>query len=421
MLANSPVLSICVPSRNRQKYFQETIKGLVASSRMDVEFVFVDNSDDPTMMDAFITPYLADPRITYIPSGEKVRPMVENWEVAATATRGQWVAFIGDDDYVDPDAAGLLKRIAAAEPDVDAVDWAKINYNWPDESRRPAPQAIPLQTEITRIPKSLLKQRAFQWQSAKQTLVSGFSIYHSAISRRLLDRIRQAYSGRFFEHPIVDYDSALKNIMLGEKFVHVRRPLSVLGVCPLSNSASLGNRDAADKIQKAFHQEHAVPMDAWDCYKDYPFTSRHGVTACIGMVHHWFAKTYGYDFSGFEVNFVEACAIQCNQSVNPEQFKLYADDYRQAFRSWKGGKYLKYFKPEFKPKAAETDFTGYWEPDLFVMERNTFSETATDFYRMVSGFLTPVEAMTVDFDSHRVNQTVRGAFRDIKRAANGHR
>lgn len=421
MLANSPVLSICVPSRNRQKYFQETIKGLVASLRTDVEFVFVDNSDDHAVMDAFIEPYLTDPRVTYVPSGEKVRPMVDNWEVAAAATRGQWVVFIGDDDYVDPDAAALLMRIEAADPAVDAVDWAKIHYNWPDDDRPPVARGIPLQTEITRIPKSLLEHRVFKWQSAQQTLVSGFSIYHSAISRRLLNRIRRTYSNRFFEHPIVDYDSALKNIMLGEKFVHVRRPLSVLGVCPLSSSAALGNREAADRIQKAFHQEHAVPMDEWDCYKGYPFTSRHGVTACIGMVHHWFAKTYGYDFSGFEANFAQSCAIQCNQSVNREQFKLFSDAYRQAFRAWKGGKYLKYFKPEFKEKVVEAEFTGYFEPDLFVMERNDFSETATDFYRMVSGFLTPIESMTVDFASHGVDQASGGAFRDIRRAASSGR
>ncbi len=46
-MAAEPVLSICVPSRNRQLYFRQTIDALLDSGRTDVEFVFADNSDDP--------------------------------------------------------------------------------------------------------------------------------------------------------------------------------------------------------------------------------------------------------------------------------------------------------------------------------------------------------------------------------------
>ena len=414
MLSIPPVLSICVPSRNRQKYFQQTIKGLVASTRDDVEFVFIDNSDDPSVMDNFITPYLSDRRVKYVPSGEKVRSMIENWEVGARVTSGRWVTFIGDDDFMDPEAAGLFRRIEATDPNIDAIDWAKISYFWPDDSRKPVVQSIPLQTDIHRVPRSLLMARTFQWESAKQVLMSGFSIYHGAVSRRLLDRIRQRYSGRFFEHPVVDYDSLMKNIIHGENFIHITRPLSVLGVCPLSNTAALGNRERSDKAQKEFHKEHAIPMDDWECYRDYPFRTRHGVTACIGMVHHWLSKTYGYNFTGYEANFAQACAQQCNQSQDYEQYKLYVEAYRGAFRSWKGGKYFKYFKPEFKKTADAAPFTGYHDAHLYVMERTPWSETATEFYRLVDGFLTPLDTISTDLDS-RIVDTARSV--NMKQAA----
>ena len=45
-----PKLTVCVPSRNRQRYFQETIRSLLANMRTDVQFVFADNSDDPAIM-----------------------------------------------------------------------------------------------------------------------------------------------------------------------------------------------------------------------------------------------------------------------------------------------------------------------------------------------------------------------------------
>ena len=50
----TPALSVCVPSRNRQHTFQQTIRDLLASPRRDVEFVFADNSDDPTIADDFM-------------------------------------------------------------------------------------------------------------------------------------------------------------------------------------------------------------------------------------------------------------------------------------------------------------------------------------------------------------------------------
>ena len=67
-----PKLTICVPSRNRQRYFQETIRSLLMNLRTDVEYVFADNSDDASIMNDFMEDVLADPRVKYLPSGDRV-------------------------------------------------------------------------------------------------------------------------------------------------------------------------------------------------------------------------------------------------------------------------------------------------------------------------------------------------------------
>ena len=67
-MAEKTRLSICVPSRNRQYYFQKTIEGLLRSKRDDIEFVFVDNSDDPSVMNDYMRAHAGDPRIVYLPS-----------------------------------------------------------------------------------------------------------------------------------------------------------------------------------------------------------------------------------------------------------------------------------------------------------------------------------------------------------------
>jgi glycosyltransferase involved in cell wall biosynthesis len=104
-------ISICVPSRNRQFWFQQTIRALLESKRGDVEFVFADNSDDASVMARFMEEFAGDPRIVYLPPGPRIYPMLDNWERTVAATSGDWVTVIGDDDYVDPDLAGVLARI----------------------------------------------------------------------------------------------------------------------------------------------------------------------------------------------------------------------------------------------------------------------------------------------------------------------
>src|SRR6476620_7917371 len=96
-------LSICVPSRNRQDSFQQVILALIANPRRDVEFVFTDNSDDPSIMNGFMAALPADPRIRYQPSDTVIHSMRDNWERCMLASSGEWITFIGDDDHVEPD------------------------------------------------------------------------------------------------------------------------------------------------------------------------------------------------------------------------------------------------------------------------------------------------------------------------------
>jgi glycosyltransferase involved in cell wall biosynthesis len=405
-MPHQPTLSICVPSRNRQIWFQETIRALTASLRTDIELVFVDNSDDPSVMNSFIAPFLADPRVKYVPTGDEVRPMVDNWEVAFGATTGRWIVFIGDDDHVDPELAGLILRIEAKMPDVEALDWARLHFTWPYPGKPAYSNPVPLLSEIHEVPKKQLKERAFRWDHARDVLGCGFGIYHGAVSRVLMERLRVASkTGRWFEHPIVDYDNIFKVIMHGRRFAHIRRPLSVMGVCPASNTASIVSLADAKKKAEAFHAEHKKPLDAMECYQDFPFRSYQGVTACIAMTHHWYAREYGYDFSGFEENFARSCALQCASYPTREEFDAVSASYRETFRTWKGGRYLRFFKPEFTAPKRARAFGGLLDGTLFYNDEYETVATPAEFYRLAEGMIQPIADLVIDFDRVKVADT----------------
>src|ERR1044072_1747722 len=145
---SEPTLSICVPSRNRQVYFQETIRSLLVSERDDVEFVFVDNSDDPSIMDGFMQAFAGDRRICYLRSGRATLSMMDNWERALNPATGRFVAFIGDDDYIDPGLAGFIVNLER-KIKVDAIAWTGPNYIWPTEGSKPRSISISLNTNVT--------------------------------------------------------------------------------------------------------------------------------------------------------------------------------------------------------------------------------------------------------------------------------
>eukprot|EP01038_Epipyxis_sp_PR26KG_P018091 gene18091-25409_t len=266
-----PFLSICVPSRNRQIYFQETIRALTSSPRTDIEFVFADNSDDPSIMNDFIRE-LSDERVVYLPSGSKTYSMIDNWERTVAASTGKWITVIGDDDYLDPDLATVLTRISAAKPELEAFEWSRLAYSWPDPGReRPTNVNINPGKGIFNMPKEIVRSRAFLWKDADVSPVGGFSIYHSAISRPLLNKIYHGCKGRYFEHPVVDFDFAFKSALFGQNFAVCERPFSVLGACPKSNSASLQDLAMMRQRSQDFMDELGRELDADDVVKDFPF------------------------------------------------------------------------------------------------------------------------------------------------------
>jgi len=355
-----PILSICVPSRNRQIYFQEAIKSLTACTRDDVEFVFADNSDDPAIMDGFMQGFAGDPRIRYLPSPPETLAMMDNWERALEVATGRFVSFIGDDDFIDPELAGFLANLEQ-QIDADAICWTGPNYIWPTEGSRPHIISINLNTGVTLLDRKRLMRRAFLWEDCSHVPLSGCSIYHGALSRRLLDRIRRMGNGRYFEFPVVDYEMAFKAILFGETFVHVARPFSVLGACPLSNSRAIGNVEAERKSQEVFNGElgRDLNQDAWKA--DMPFETWHGISACIYVIQYWLTRRYGITHEGFEQKLVGAFAANCGLFRTEAEFELVAERYRQAIAAWHGGRYLEYFNPVFTPRPAPSDaprFTG---------------------------------------------------------------
>lgn len=381
-----PTLSICVPSRNRQRYFKETIGFLLESGRTDVEFVLADNSDDPSTMNGFMAG-IRDGRVRYLPAEPRVLSMRENWERTVAATTGDWISVIGDDDLIDPDLVDALQIAIALKPGLEAFAWSNLKYDWATPDRRPGNIPVPLEATFHDMPQEMIFRRAYRWDDAGATLTSGFSVYHSAISRALMERVKTRFGGRYFEHPTIDYDNALKNAAIGKSFVYCRRPFSIFGTCPESNTAACWNPSLFAEANGRFKAEvgHDYEQEPW--MKGFPFSNMLGMPASVAQVQQFMRVTHGIGLAGWEANFARVCAAYCGKFGDKADFDLISHGFRQVLEGWKGGAFARDFTPVFTPRREGNIYTGLRGSDLYVDHVIAGATSPTSFYRAINGLL----------------------------------
>lgn len=92
--------------------------------------------------------------------------MVENWDRLIEYTSGEWVSFIGDDDYIDPNLAAFISGLLETVPEVDAISWQLMNYIWPEIRPKNSKMSVPAETGIFLQFQEEMLARTFYWNGA---------------------------------------------------------------------------------------------------------------------------------------------------------------------------------------------------------------------------------------------------------------
>lgn len=385
-MSDRPKLSICVPSRNRQDCFRQTIADLIANPRADIEFVVTDNSDDSSIMDGFIAG-LRDARIRYLPSADRLLSMGDNWERSVAAATGDWVIIIGDDDYVDPDVVDQIMEIEARDAGVEAIGWNRVPFQWAEARSEEKSIPFSLINRIMRHSKDQLERRLFGWAASTYMPQCPYGIYHGAVSRRTLDRIGSSFSGRFFEHPTVDYDFMHKLISSSDNFAYINRPMSILGVAPASNSAAIGDTAKLEQAVVAHRKEYGDVFEEATCAAGFPFRISCGIAGNIMAAQVWFKTRYGFAYEGWQENFARAVTLECGLWKDRDGFDRHVAGIEAAFREWDGGRYLPLFQPRFIGPVDGPTFWGLRDNHLHISQDVAGSETPRAFYRVLQDIL----------------------------------
>lgn len=381
-------LSICIPTRNRQIYAMSAVREMVKSERQDFEIILADNSDDAALLADFVAG-LNDERVSLLGPETTVLSMRANWERMMPHTTGEWVSYIGDDDYLDPELCEVIEVTKRRVPKVDAISWGRLFFTWPEA--RPAREVtkVPTGNHLIGVDKQEMMRKLFFWESATDRPQCPFGVYHGTVRRSLMDEIRDTFGGVYFGHPIVDYDNICRTLLLAKGLVHFERPMSVFGACKASNTFGMRDEKAGAERMRTFRSEMDGVIEA----AGFPFPLELGITAQIGHVIESFKQQQGIDIDAWEDNFIIACAHACEAQPNRELFNQKKDGYARAIREWRGEAAAKVFKPVYKTRHDLPPFIGLSEQNLSFDMGIGNAQSAAEFYAVLDAMMFPISLL----------------------------
>lgn len=254
MNKNMPLISIIIPTKNRQVYCRQVIKQIIDTTGDRTEIVIQDNSDD-SQLSAYCQE-LSCARLVYHHESRALS-FVDNFSEAVKLAHGEYLCMIGDDDGVLPSieaAAEYVKRkdLDALIPGLNSV------YIWPNEKpivkngengylvlsylKNKTASVDPMEEVI-----KLLQNGAQDYQSF---LVP--RLYHGIVNRRILQQIYDK-KGTYFDGLTPDIYAAIALGLLCKKVEAVQYPITVSGICPSSGSAASATGAHTGELKDAPH------------------------------------------------------------------------------------------------------------------------------------------------------------------------
>ncbi len=262
MKKNNPLLSIVIPTRNRQYYCEYAIKIILNYKQDNFELIIQDNSDDDTL--AKFVSIIEDSRLKYFYDAQPLASN-KNMDLSIGKCTGDYVCMIGDDDVVLPEIFEIVEYMQ--QNDIDSVCTTYIpKYGWPNEE-------LNINGKLTA--SKLKSQKKYNSIDVKSRLDKLFScgivdytqyflprVYHGIVKREKLEAIKEKV-GCYFGGLSPDIYSTISLSVLVDKHVIVDRAISIGGYCPQSTAGQARANGHMGELKDAPHLKYKADYQ-WD-------------------------------------------------------------------------------------------------------------------------------------------------------------
>ena len=237
---STPLLSVIIPTRNRQKYAISTINSILSISAPELQLVVQDNSDSRSLA-TYISEHISDDRLCYNYTPPPFSPL-DNFNHAMSLAAGEYVCIIGDDDGINPELVSAARW--AKIHNIDAIRTTYVAYYfWPDVQVRASLKNVAGQ--LTLLPFYSKAVWADQEKALFQLVRNAGQdylnipvpkIYHGLVKRACMDEVYNR-KGIYFEGLSPDIFGAITLGCIAQRVISLDYPLTIGGTAVVSASA----------------------------------------------------------------------------------------------------------------------------------------------------------------------------------------
>lgn len=233
MASTTPFFSIVIPTRNRPDTLYYSLLTCLNLDHDSYEVIVSDNGDE--FLAKPVVDKINDSRIRYV-RPEQALSMTKNFEFGVDHARGEYIIVFGDDDGMMPYGLLELEQTIAEQDSPDAITWDQIYYNWPN-------MVVPENRNILTIPVSNhtgwidSKMMAADQVTFRKNFAFLPMLYHSAIHRRVLDKLKER-TGSVFKSRSPDVYTGLAICAITDKYFFKALPCTITGSSGKSTGAA---------------------------------------------------------------------------------------------------------------------------------------------------------------------------------------
>lgn len=248
------LLSIIIPTKNRQKYCLAAVKQILSLRNEDIEICIQDNSDNNQLQEQIGQLHRSDVVYNYHPG---VLSFVDNFSEAVSLASGEYLCMIGDDDGILPNIVTecqymKCKDLDAYIPSLNAI------YYWPstnpiDEKQRNGYLILngarikKEQVDPLKVLNDLLRKGSLNYYTFDLP-----RLYHGIVKRDVLEKIKQQ-AGNYFKGLTPDIYMAVALSFVCKRVVKSDTPITISGICPTSGSADSATGRHTGELKNAPH------------------------------------------------------------------------------------------------------------------------------------------------------------------------
>ncbi|TAN12526.1 MAG: glycosyltransferase [Chitinophagaceae bacterium] len=249
------LLSIIIPTRNREEYAFLSAIQILKSTSDSVQLVIQDNSDCDSLKEKLMNiPHFN--RIKYNHTSD-ILSFVDNFSKGVELSDGEFLCMIGDDDGINPELEDLVRW--AKENQIEAISpRIKLNYTWPNTGMK----YYEKDTGNLMIIDFDMKSEFFSTRKELRRLLNSgaqnylkynlVKIYHGIVTKKLMDEVK-ATTGKYFGGLSPDIYAAVALSLVCDKVLIINYPLTIPGVCSKSGSGHSSTGRHHGKLEDAPH------------------------------------------------------------------------------------------------------------------------------------------------------------------------